>query len=215
MAHLLLKTRGNLRIPLLLCGLLLPVLACACPPGLARYYPLADEICLEAPYSPPPSSIEESELVGTWQARYEPGLDTLYIRDDGTFRQAYEYHYTRDYAFETPWSDWWLQRFDDGRVRIHLEGARYYLDGIRTAKLDGFWPALTTGTPAAGERSSLPYPFVDPFTRERVEMPWELVLEVRVDSSGDILLHHMWSDPDAGFALSGCWKEHFRRVDAP
>jgi hypothetical protein len=202
-----------MRIPLALCGLVLWVLACACPPGIARYYPFADQICLEAPYSVPPSSFEESDLVGTWQARYEPGLDTLYIRDDGTFRQVYENHYARDYIFETPWSEWWLQRFGDGRVRIHLEGARYYLGGIAEGELDGFWPGFPTCTPGTiAERSTLPYPFVDPFTRERVQMPRELVLEVRVDSSGDILLHHMWDDPDAGFALSGCWREHFRRL---
>lgn len=192
------------------------LLSCACPASLARYYPFAESICLEAPYSLPPSSLQESDLVGIWEARYREGVDTLTIRDDDTFKQVYRDRYEPDYLYETPWNEWWLERFGDGRVRVHLQGARYYPRGIQTAELDGLKAPCPTSLPGCiGQPSSLPYRFVDPFTRDGVDMVQELVLNVRIDSAGELLLHHMFYHGDEGFVISGCGSYHFRRVEAP
>lgn len=207
----------TLRVPVLAIAFLTFGLACGLPPRLARYYPFAEPICLEAPYWPPPSSFQESDLVGTWEAKYHLGVDRLTIWADGTFKEVYEDHYEPDYVYETPWNEWWLERFPDGRIGIHLDGARYYVDGVRIAERDGLGPPTcpTSAPGCTGKPFPLPHNFVDPFTREYVHMPGELVLNVRVDSSGEVLLHHMFYHADAGFAISGCWRDHFRRVETP
>jgi hypothetical protein len=209
--------RYRRRTTLLLVASLALGLSCACPPSLARYYPFAESICLEAPYSPPASALQESDLVGTWEARYRGGVDTLTIRDEDTFKQVYRDQYEAEYLYETAWNEWWLERRADGRVRIHLQGARYYPRGIRTAELDGLGaPTCPTSSPGCtGKPFPLPYPFVDPFTRDRVDMVQELVLNIRVDSAGQLLLHHMFYHGDEGFVISGCGSYHFRRVEAP
>jgi hypothetical protein len=58
-------------------------------------------------------------------------------------------------------------------------------------------------------------PFFDPFAEELVLMVGELILHVRTDSSGELLLHHVWTHHEGGFVISGCSREQFRRVDAP
>lgn len=141
----------------------------------------------EAPYSNPPATFQESDLVGTWEARYGKGVDRLIIRADGTFKQIYR---DRTY-YETPWNKWWVERLPHGGARVHLEGARYYLNF------------------AADEL------FYDPFAKESVEMVGELILNVRGLSSGELILHHMWTHGDGGFALIGGETEMFRRVEEP
>lgn len=171
--------------------------------------------CLEAPYSVPPAALGSQDLTGTWETRYGRGVDRLIFRADGTFRQVFERRVgfiLTDYVYETPWNEWRLERFSDGRVRVHMQGARYYLDGVRLAELDGthfgsseFW----------GGGSPPPYGFYDPFAKETVYMVGELILNVRTDSTGQLLLHHMWSSPERGFVVLGCEQEQFRRVDTP
>jgi hypothetical protein len=207
------KSRSGLALLALV--LLLQGLACACPRPLAPYYPFANPICLEAPYSLPPSCLVESDLEGTWEADYHQGIDTLTIKSDGTFRQVYKDAYQEGYTYETAWQEWWLERFGDGRIRIHFKGARYYMRGIRVAELDGLGsPSCPTTEPGcSGEPFPLPRCFVDPFSGEDVQMPGELVLNVRADSSGSLLLHQMFYHADEGFPLSGCGTYHFRRVE--
>ena len=53
------------------------------------------------PFSNPPATFEESDLVGVWEAEYA-GLDRLTIREDGTFKQVYR---EGDYVYETPWNE--------------------------------------------------------------------------------------------------------------
>jgi len=157
--------------------------------------PLSVTGCIgwEAPYLNPPATFQDSDLVGTWEARYwEAGVDTLIIRADGTFKQIYRDNYKKDYVYETPWNRWWVERFPDGRVRVHFEGGRYFL---------GFT-----------ERGEV---FYDPFADELVKMPGELILNVRKLSSGELILHHMWTHSDRGFGLIGGETEMFRRVETP
>lgn len=152
-------------------------------------------------YSNPPEAFHDLDLVGTWEAHYEKGdIDQLIIRADGLFKQTYQDGTVEDYVYETPWNKWWLERFDDGRVLLHLEGARYYLAGIRVAEEDG----MLLGS------ENYPRFFYDPFADESILMVRELILNVQTDSSGELILHHMRTGSVRGFALIGGEKEVFR-----
>ncbi|HUW95932.1 MAG TPA: hypothetical protein VMW58_09090 [Anaerolineae bacterium] len=158
--------------------------------------------------------------MGTWETRYAGwpagDLDRLILRGDGAFRQVYENYILKDYVYQTQWEEWWLERFPDGRVRVHLEGARYYASGITIAELEGLGIPCPTSQPGCtGEPRLPPHSFYDPFAREYLYMEGELVLNVRVDSTGEFLLHHMWYHSDGGFAIADCEGEQFRRVQAP
>jgi hypothetical protein len=168
--------------------------------------------CVQAPYLPPPTTFKVADLVGTWRAHYDGSVDTLILKADGTYKQVYEDRHEEDYVYETPWNEWSVDRYADGRVRIHLQGGRYYPAGIYIAEWDGMHPDVpgmwgTSGAPA--------YSFYDAFADEAVTMVGELVINVRVDRSGELLLHHMFIEIDDAFALIGCERNMFRRVETP
>ena len=168
----------------------------------------------EAPYSNPSVAFQESDLVGTWETRYwERGVDRLIFRADGTFKQVYRDRTVKDYVYETPWNKWWVERFPDGRVQVHLQGARYYNDGIRVAELNGRGYPCPAEFPDCSWKDRMS--FYDPIAKEGLYMVGKLVLNVRNDSSGKILLHHMWTSSDRGFAIIGGEAEVFRRVEEP
>ena len=184
----------------------------ACAPGY-----LASVVrCFEVPYEGPPSDFEESDLVGTWEVHYmEWGTDTLVLRADRTFKQVYQDR-TDDYSFETPWNEWWLETMRDGAVRLHLEGARYYPDDILIAELDGLGLPCPESEPDCWEGLELPpYGFYDPVQNDTAFMVGELVLNVRRDSSGQLLLLHMWTAADEDFGVFACQSGEFRRVGGP
>jgi hypothetical protein len=189
-------------------------LGCQC--GWLIPWPPPDPLCAEAPYSPPPEGFDESDLVGTWQTQYGRSVDTLTVMADGTFKQRYEDRYDESYVFETSPNAWWLERFPDGRIRLHLQGARYYIRGITVAELGGYalGSASLDGDSTPGP-TAFPHPFYDPFGRESLHMVGELILTVRVDSRGEPLLHHMTYSSEEGFGLTGCERKHFRRVEEP
>lgn len=166
-------------------------------------------VTCQAPYSNPPATFQDSDLVGTWETRYGGAVDRLIIRADGTFKQIYR---EGTYVYETPWNRWWTERLPNGRVRVHLEGARFYIiEGIESAEQEGMYPPY----PPAGLRRR-PRAFKDPFGGELLEMVGELTLNVRRLSSGELILHHMWIPGDgAAFAIIGGEREMFRRVDSP
>jgi len=152
----------------------------------------------------PPATLQESDLVGTWKADYGSysGIDKLILKADGTFKQIYE-NRREHYVFETPWNKWRLERFADGRVRVYLEGARYYPGGAPGAEID------------AGE----PWTFCDPFVKEEkdwakwdVSMVGKLVLNVRLLPSGELVLYHMWPGCGDGAFLDS---EVFHRLKTP
>ena len=140
-----------------------------------------------SPYSNPRHTIVESELAGEWKADYlGSGSDTLVLRADGTFKQVY---IQGRYKFETPWNQWPLERFSDGRVQIRLRGARYYCRGTDIAERGG----MEAVDPAK------PDFFWDPIGQELTQMPGELVLNVQEVASGELVLVHMLMSIDEGF----------------
>ncbi|TKJ31641.1 MAG: hypothetical protein CEE40_01075 [Chloroflexi bacterium B3_Chlor] len=208
------STRTRLAVTLVGMALSGSSLACQC--GWLIPWPPTDPLCAEAPFSPPALELEESDLMGTWEAHYRSRVDTLILKGDGSFKQVYRDPTAWDYVYETGWNQWWLERFADGRVRLHLQGARYYISGITTGELDGFtYPGPKRDPDSRGNPGALRWLFYDPFAHEHLEMLRELVLTVRVDSGREVLLHHMSYSSDEGFGLTGCQDRHFRRIDGP
>lgn len=172
-------------------------------------------LCLEAPYSDPPPTFEDSDLVGAWETHYGGNVDRLTVRGDGTFKQAYQRAGPENYVYETAWNPWWLEQLPDGGVRVHLQGARYYPEGPIIAELDGEGYPCPEDEPDCPERHQLgPYGFYDPIADETLYMIRELVLTVRTDSSGELLLLHMAEGGDEGFVIFGCESTMFRRVES-
>ena len=64
---------------------------------------------------PLPSSFNEENLAGTWQAEYFGGLasDLLIIREDGKFKQILT---SEPRNLESEWQNWWLE-FDDDPLK--------------------------------------------------------------------------------------------------
>jgi len=149
----------------------------------------------------PPLTFNELDLVGIWEAKdyFYCGqcTDRLILRADGTFQQIY-IDTEKGYLYETPWNKWWVERFPDGRVYLHLEGARYYPEGVEEAENQGM---------AFGK----PWDYYDPFDPEGefsfVQMVGKLVLNIRVLRSGELVLVHMWPSSE-----SPTW-EAFHRVE--
>jgi len=153
----------------------------------------------------PPATLQELDLVGTWEADYGSwlGIDTLILREDGTFKQIYE-NRGESYTFETPWNKWRLERFPDGRIWVHLKGARYFLGGIPVAEIR--------------EKNGS---FCDPFHPQRfdrlrsgesiVHLAGEVVVNVRVLPSGELVLAHLWPSCDSPLGD----KEVFHREETP
>ena len=138
----------------------------------------------------PPTTLQESDLVGTWEANYGSyyGVDELVLEANGTFKQLYK-NQKEGYVYETPWNRWSLEQAPDGRMRLYLNGARYYPGGIEEAE---FYAAN-------------PWPFCDQFVkndpnwaRSDVSMVGRLVLNIRLLPSSELVLHHM--SPSCGDA---------------
>jgi hypothetical protein len=194
-------------VPIL--GVLVVTLVSACGGRLSSV-----ALCLEAPYSDPSVSFEKSNLVGAWETHYGRNADTLILRADGRFKQTYRRPGPEQYVYETPWNPWWIERLPDGGVRVHLQGARYYAEGPMIAELDGEGYPCPRDAPECPERDQLgPYAFYDPIADETVHMVRELVLNVREDSSGRLLLLHMWLGRNEGFVIFGCESTMFQAVE--
>jgi len=187
-----------------------------CLTGMLFVFALLLTSSCKAPYSNPTETFKDSNLVGTWEAHYgEWGFDRLILKADGTFKQMYQDNTVKGYVYETPWNKWWVERFTDGRARVHLQGARYYLYGIKQAELDGMEPPCSSDHPDChGGLEPPPKSFYDPIAEELVKMVKELVLNVRSDSE-KVILMHMWIDNDGGFAIIGGEGEEFRRAETP
>lgn len=72
---------------------------------------------------PLPDAFQESDLLGTWQAKYGVGIDTLVLKENGTFTQIYTCHPCEsDISFENSGNQWWLENRESGGIYLHLEG---------------------------------------------------------------------------------------------
>lgn len=172
----------------------------------------------ELPYANPPESFRDSDIVGTWEVSYfNGGTDSLTIRPDHTFRQTYRRDFSAWYVYQTSWSNWWTERFSDGRVRLYLQGARYYRLGIQMAEHDGYADPLPEHIPgmpdSAIPRGPRPEALYDPIGGQLVQIAGKLVLNIRSDSNHSLLLMHMWDHVDSGYPLFG-YDLDFHRIDA-
>jgi len=174
-------------------------------------------LCLQAPYRAPPSTFDESDLLGTWEGRYADGsLERLIFAADGTFKQIFHDAGQQHRVEETAGERWWLERLDSGGVRVHLQGAKYYPQGMVVPDLRLAVESCPSDDAACRHRyDQWPYAFYDPIADEPVTMAGSLVLNVRVDLSGRLLLHQMRTSPKELIVIWQCQGEHLRRVDAP
>ncbi len=146
-----------------------------------------------------PPSVKESDLEGIWEARYLfGGEDTLTLKSDGTFRQVYV-DSEENYVFDSGWDKWILEKLPTGIVRLHLQRGRYYLAGIDFGENNGKLPCIENDCTLEG----LPFVFYDPFAKEVVYMMDELLLVVQLDSTNNLILHHVHTSSDEGFVPIG------------
>lgn len=168
-------------------------------------------------YTNVPETFQDHKLAGTWEAYYDRGItDRLIIRTDGTFKQIYHDN-TENYHFESLWGKWWVERSPDGRVRLHLQGARHYRYGIDIAEEEGIRrPSCADDEPYCWRGAeALPRLFYDPIANEGVEMVGKLVLNVQSDSEQIVLLHIVRSSDEGYRSLFTGRAAGFERVAAP
>lgn len=142
-------------------------------------------------FEDPPVDFQELDLVGIWEAHYDgpgTGVDSLVIRPDGTFQ--HEYNSFETLYFKSPWNKWWIERFEDGRIYVHLRGARFYNQGVRIGSDEGHKT------------------FHDPVHDIYVEVGRELVLSVRTasDAAGGLVLKHL------RYGAESVYSDEFYRV---
>jgi hypothetical protein len=175
-------------------------------------------LAAEAPFSNPSESFQEGDLVGIWETRYSNwGVDTIIIREDGTYKQIFKKLDT-DYSFETPWNPWQLEAQSDGRILLHLNGGLYFKMGPKYAEKIKTGITIPIPCPDSQEdcqEITIPDLFYDPVAHGLIEMNSELILNVRMDRKGAILLTHMWTSSDRGFAIFGGEWEIFRKNNPP
>ncbi len=164
-----------------------------------------------AGYKNPPKDIDGFSLIGTWRTEYGGHqIDTIVISDDRTFIQRFE-DTKNDYLFETE-GEWYLERLSDGSVYLHLVNGRYYVAGITRAERDGRGLPCTQEFPDCWWENE-PFLFYDPYSDRFVEMVDKLVLTIRVDYTGNIVLHHLCTSSDGAFAIIGYEKDIFYKME--
>ncbi len=97
---------------------------------------LAITSCQVEGYVNPAPTLQDSDLVGIWDANYSVyqdydrdwaktmGFETLTLRADGTYRQVY--NDGKGHIREEKWKRWWVYRFPDGRVGLWLDGGCFF-----------------------------------------------------------------------------------------
>jgi hypothetical protein len=110
----------------LLSAAVLVTLACC---GSCSYVGVGDQASGGCTSILPPETFQESDLVGTWVARYgHSATDTLIIKSDGTYKQIYTNSIT-GYHFESDWLKWWIDYTESGIPHLYMQEMRK-CDGI-------------------------------------------------------------------------------------
>lgn len=157
----------------------------------------------------PSANIQMSDLEGEWQAQYGSGVtDKLILRSDGTFREVFE-DVKKNYVFDSGWNNWTIEKSSKELARLRFQAGRYYLEGITLAETNGRKNPKSPCLDGDCSWGLEPRIFYDPFSDEVVNMVDELLLVPLIDSNGKIILHHIWTSSDRGFALIGGDKEIF------
>ena len=161
----------------------------------------------------PPPDLNVINLQGTWISNYSiVSTDKLIINPDNTYRQIFE-NRSQNYVFDSGWNEWMLEELPNGVKRLHLDGGRYYLEGLQLAEKNG---RKNPSNPCLGTDCTWglqPRFFYDPFGDELAEMVDKLILVILVDSRGNLVLHHIWTSSDRGFLLFNHNREIFFRDD--
>lgn len=145
------------------------------------------------PFSSPTTTFNQRELFGTWEARYGSNQDFISINEDGFFKQKYIGE--NNYIFLSDKNKWSLEYFPDGRIRLHLAGARYYYAGV------SFFEYNTTNLI-----------LYDPFSKTVVDLKDELILTLVYKNSGQLILHQMLRGPDEGFPIFDTGNQYFQKM---
>jgi hypothetical protein len=147
-------------------------------------------------YSDRPQTLEESDLIGVWQAEYGVDrVDTLTLKADGTYQQIYSE--PNGYFYESPWNKWFVEHRASGKIYVHLEGMRYYVSGIGLGESGG---RLPTDVP---EFAGKPELFYDSGEDRTLEMLDKVILRaIGIESAPrGIGLVHMRTDPDTSDSI--------------
>jgi hypothetical protein len=71
-----------------------------------------------------PGAFQPADLVGTWIGVYFGNTDRLVIRDDGRYKQVYQFYRDELPGFESEWNRWYLETDSRGNTELHLLGMR-------------------------------------------------------------------------------------------
>jgi hypothetical protein len=161
----------------------------------------------QAPFADPSQSFAKTDLVGVWETHYAEGFEKLEIKTDNTFRQIYFSNNAENNLFTE--GTWRIEEFSDGRKRIHLVGAHYFLAGWGFSLNNGLIPC---GDKCDTSITQPPFFYYDPIAGEQITQVGELILNIRMRPDGKLIMMHMWQSSDQGFALFGGNQEVFTKV---
>ena len=167
------------------CHIIIIIIICFVPPFLYG--------CSLVPYEQPPSGLQIEDLLGTWEVQYSEKAWEKLVLQENEFSQEFQDQYNGGHHFKQSGKKWEIKEFPDGRTQVLLDNGKYFLLGYSLSdKL----------------------PIYNPFTGEFLRPSTQLRLEIRTDSSGELILHHLYIDADAGFPLFGREHQFFRRADS-
>jgi hypothetical protein len=131
----------------------------------------------------PPEGFSRAALIGSWRAGLEFHSDTLFIRDDGTYKQIIHSD-NPPFEYESEWQAWWLDYSENGLPYLHLKGMLLCV----------YWIGIDCSDTGNEE-----YQWFDYCKKEWINMSGEGILIVRAAPEG-------FSRPPRGIWLSALQK---------
>ncbi len=135
--------------------------------------------------APSPEAFKESDLIGTWQAKYGTSrTDTIIIKGDGTYQQVFQSP-LENYYYKSDWNKWYITYPSTEKPVLHLKKMRYCVYFVDECESTG------RGEP------KLYYDFSED---KLIELSNEVILRITIDDSTSrgIRLWHLQTDPDVG-----------------